>query len=78
MTRDVKMDAQLGVSKEGYAGRTEVLAGPTGRQRRSRRRRRGLPPRVWRRALWPPISRADTGRPAGRYTIGVAAFGAIA
>jgi transposase len=35
MTRDAKMDAQLGVSKEGYAGRIEVLAGPTGRRRRS-------------------------------------------
>lgn len=35
MTRDVKMDAQMGVSKEGYAGRIEVLAGPTGRRRRS-------------------------------------------
>lgn len=29
MSRDVKMDAQLGVSKEGYAGRMEVLSGPT-------------------------------------------------
>ncbi len=29
------MDAQMGVSKEGYAGRIEVLAGPTGRRRRS-------------------------------------------
>jgi transposase len=35
MTRDVKMDAQMGVSKEGYAGRIEVVAGPTGRRRRS-------------------------------------------
>jgi transposase len=29
------MDAQMGVSKEGYAGRIEVVAGPTGRRRRS-------------------------------------------
>jgi transposase len=35
MTRDVKMDAQMGLSKEGYAGWIEVVAGPTGRQRRS-------------------------------------------
>ena len=35
MSRDVKMDAQLGVSKEGYAGRMEVLSGPTGRRQRS-------------------------------------------
>jgi transposase len=35
MDRDVKMDGQLDVSQEGYAGRIEVLAGPTGRRRRS-------------------------------------------
>jgi len=49
MTRDVKMDAQMGVSKEGYAGRIEVLAGPTGRRRRScpkwARERRSAPAR---------------------------------
>lgn len=31
MNRCVKMDANLGVSREGYAGRIEVLGGPTGR-----------------------------------------------
>ena len=35
MSRDVKMDAHLGVSREGYAGRIEVLGGPTGRRQRS-------------------------------------------
>jgi transposase len=29
------MDVQIGVSKEGYAGRLDVIAGPTGRQQRS-------------------------------------------
>ncbi len=35
MSKDVKMDAQLDVSREGYAGRLEVLSGPTGRRLRS-------------------------------------------
>jgi transposase len=35
MSRDVKLDAHLGVSREGYAGRIEVLGGPTGRRQRS-------------------------------------------
>ena len=35
MRRDGKMDVQIGVSKEGYAGRLDVIAGPTGRQLRS-------------------------------------------
>ena len=35
MRRDDKMDVQIGVSKEGYAGRLDVIAGPTGRQQRS-------------------------------------------
>jgi len=35
MRRDAKMDVQIGVSKEGYAGRLDVIAGPTGRQQRS-------------------------------------------
>jgi len=35
MSKDVKMDAQLDASREGYAGRLEVLAGPTGRRLRS-------------------------------------------
>jgi transposase len=29
------MDVPIGVSKEGYAGRLDVIAGPTGRQQRS-------------------------------------------
>ena len=36
MGRDVKMDVQLDGSKEGYAGRLDVIAGPTGRRRRTR------------------------------------------
>ncbi len=35
MSKDVKMDAQLDVSREGYAGQLEVLSGPTGRRLRS-------------------------------------------
>lgn len=35
MSRDIKIDAHLGVSREGYAGRIEVLPGPTGRRQRS-------------------------------------------
>ena len=34
MNEDVKMDVQLDVLTEGYAGRIEVVAGPTGRRRR--------------------------------------------
>ena len=34
MNRDVKMDVQLDVPMEGYAGRMEIVAGPTGRHRR--------------------------------------------
>src|ERR1035437_7448719 len=36
MGRDVKMDVQLDVSNQGYAGRLDVIAGPTGRRRRTR------------------------------------------
>lgn len=35
MTRDGKMGVYLGVSNSGYAGRLEVIGGPTGRKRRS-------------------------------------------
>jgi hypothetical protein len=35
MSRDVKLDAHLGVSTGSYAGRIEVLGGPTGRRQRS-------------------------------------------
>lgn len=35
MARDVERDAPLDVSGEGFAGRLEVLSGPTGRTRRS-------------------------------------------
>jgi len=35
MRRDGKMDVQIGASKEGYAGRLDVIVGPTGRQQRS-------------------------------------------
>lgn len=35
MGRDVKMDVQLDVSQEGYAGRLDVIAGSTGRQHRT-------------------------------------------
>ena len=34
MNRDVKMDVQVDVPTEGYCGRIEVVAGPTGRRRR--------------------------------------------
>jgi transposase len=35
MAGDDKMDVHLDVSRVGYAGRLEVIEGPTGRQRRS-------------------------------------------
>jgi transposase len=35
MTRDGRMDGHLDVSGDGYAGRLEVIGGPTGRRRRS-------------------------------------------
>ena len=34
MNRDVKLDVQVDVPTEGYCGRIEVVAGPTGRRRR--------------------------------------------
>jgi len=42
------------------------------------RRKRGSPPRVWRPTPSSPISRADMALRAGRYTIGVDAFGVAA
>ncbi len=33
MNRDVEMDVQLDVTMEGYTGRMEIVAGPTGRRR---------------------------------------------
>lgn len=35
MARDGKVDGYLDVSDDGYAGRLEVIGGPTGRKRRS-------------------------------------------
>jgi len=35
MARDGKMDAHLDVCDDGYAGRLDVIAGPSGRRRRS-------------------------------------------
>ena len=35
MARDFERDGPLDVSTEGFAGRLEVLAGPTGRAQRS-------------------------------------------
>ncbi|MGK2852787.1 MAG: IS66-like element accessory protein TnpA [Microbacteriaceae bacterium] len=35
MARDGKMDVHLDVSQEGFAGRLDVIAGPSGRRRRS-------------------------------------------
>jgi hypothetical protein len=32
MNGDVKMDVQVDVPIEGYAGRIEIVAGPTGRR----------------------------------------------
>lgn len=51
MTKDVKMAAQMSVSKEGYAGRIEVVAGPTAVGDALRRRRLGSPPRVCRQTV---------------------------
>jgi len=41
MAGDGKMGVQLDVPSDGYAGRLEVLEGPTGRRRWSEAERRG-------------------------------------
>ena len=78
MSRDVKMDAHLGVSTGSYAGRIEVLGGPTGRRQRSDAEKARIAAESSRPTPSSPISRADMALHAGRYTIGVVAFGVAA
>lgn len=61
VTRDVKMDAPLGVSNDGYVGRIEVIGGPTGRRKRSEAERR----RIAAESLMPGASVAEVARRHG-------------
>lgn len=61
MTRDVKIDAPLGVSNEGFAGRIDVISGPTGRRNRSVAERR----RIAAESLEPGAIVADVARRHG-------------
>jgi transposase len=61
MTRDVKMDAPLGASSEGFAGRIDVIAGPTGRRNRSESEKR----RIAAESLAPGAVVADVARQHG-------------
>ena len=58
MGRDVKMDVHLDVSSNGYAGRLDVIEGPTGRRRRSREER----VRIAAESLMPGVRVADVAR----------------
>jgi len=61
MGRDGKMDVQLGVSSGGYAGRLEVLEGPTGRRQRSAAEKA----RIVAESLLPGVRVADVARRHG-------------
>ena len=61
MERDGKMDAPLGVSDGGYAGRLEVIEGPTGRRRRSDEEKA----RIAAESLLPGVRVADVARRHG-------------
>lgn len=61
MARDGKMDVQLGVSNDGYAGRLDVVEGPTGRRRRSE----GERARIAAESLMPGVPVADVARRHG-------------
>ena len=67
------MDDQLDVPQEGYGGRMELLAGPTGRRRRSDAGRA----RIAVESLAPGTFVADTWRPAGRSMIGAVVSGVV-
>jgi transposase len=55
------MDVQLDVSKDGYAGRLEVLEGPTGRKRRAD----GEKARIVAESLLPGVRVAEVARRHG-------------
>jgi transposase len=61
MERDGKMDVHLDVSRGGYGGRLEVIAGPTGRRRRSDEEKA----RIVAESLVPGVSVADVARRHG-------------
>jgi transposase len=61
VTRDVKMDAPLGASSEGFVGRIDVIAGPTGRRNRSESEKR----RIAAESLAPGAVVADVARQHG-------------
>jgi transposase len=61
MTRDVKMDAPLGASGEGFVGRIDVIPGPTGRRNRSEAEKR----RIAAESLAPGVIVADLARRHG-------------
>src|ERR1700722_8696272 len=58
MTRDVKMDAPLGASSNGFVGRLDVIPGPTGRRKRSEAEKR----RIAAESLAPGAVVADVAR----------------
>jgi transposase len=61
MERDGKMDVHLDVSSEGYAGRLEVIEGPTGRRRRTDAEKA----RIVAESLMPGVRLADVARRHG-------------
>lgn len=61
MERDGKMGVHLDASNEGYAGRLEVVEGPTGRRRRSDAERA----RIAAEGLLPGVRVADVARRHG-------------
>lgn len=61
MARDGKMDARLEVSSGGYAGRLEVIQGPTGWRRRSEEERA----RTAAESLMPGVRVAEVARRHG-------------
>src|SRR3546814_19575486 len=61
MERDGEMDVHLDVFRKGYAGRLEVIEGPTGRRRRSAAERA----RIAAERLRPDVQVTALGRPPG-------------
>jgi len=61
MERDGKMGVQLDVSSAGYAGRLEVIEGPTGRRRRTDAEKA----RIVAESLMPGVQLAEVARKYG-------------
>ena len=59
--RDGKLDAHFDVCREGYAGRLDVIAGPTGRRQRSTKEKA----RIAAESLLPGVRVADVARRHG-------------